>query len=311
MSGLGPATGVSVVIPTRDKPASLRVTLACLAAQRDLSAAQVVLVDDGVGEQTSAVAREAGAYLDLLVVPGPHRGRAAARNAGARRASHELLVFVDDDILVGDRFLAAHQQAAADDAFTHGPLREMAAAARWLRQVDGASLPDVRAARDRILAGTAGPLYRLVPNSLERTVAAMADGELPDVAPWLGSVGGNVGMPRRAWEAAGGYDEDFGRDWGCEDLELGLRLHRMGLRRRLVAGAAGVHLSHARPGRWEEHERTLGHFTRKHPIASVRALPALLSVEGTPRSYVETVRALTERPSDDSPRTAGAGRRHA
>jgi GT2 family glycosyltransferase len=204
-------------------------------------------------------------------------------------------VFVDDDILFGDGFLAAHGQAAADDAFTHGPLREMAAAARWLRSVEAASPAEIRAGRDRILAGTAGPLYRLVPNSLERAIAEMAEGALPDVAPWLGCVGGNVGMPRRAWEEVGGYDEGFGRDWGCEDLELGLRLYQAGLRRRVIAGASGVHLSHARPGRWAEHERTMAHFVGKHPIPSVRALSALLAADGTPSSYVEIVQAQTEK----------------
>jgi GT2 family glycosyltransferase len=287
-----PADAVSVVVPTRDKPDSLRVTLACLAGQRDVSAPEVVLVDDGTGPGTTQVAAEAAAHLDLMVVQGPRRGRAAARNAGAAKASRSLVVFLDDDILVGDGFLAAHCQAASDDAFGHGPLREMAGAARWLRGLVGASPGDIRAARDLVLQERAGPPYRLVTNGLERAISAMAAGEVPDVAPWLGSVGGNVAMPRHAWERAGGFDEDFGLDWGCEDLELGLRLHRMGLHRRLVTGASGVHLSHARPGRWEQHERTMQHFIDKHPIASVRALPALLCADGTAQAYITTVQEL-------------------
>jgi glycosyltransferase involved in cell wall biosynthesis len=284
---------VSVVVPTRDKPASLRVTLACLSGQRDVPRPEVVLVDDGTGPQTAAVAEEAAAHLDLVVVEGPRRGRAAARNAGAAKASRPLLVFLDDDIVTGEGFLAAHLAADSDLTFGHGPLREMPAAARWLRALDGAAPHDVRAARDLALAERAGPLYRLVTNGLERTIAAMVAGEVPDVAPWLGSVGGNVALTRQSWERSGGFDEEFGPDWGCEDLELGLRLHGMGLRRRLVVGAAGIHLSHARPGRWDEHERTMRYFTSKHPIASVRALPALLSADGTARAYVAAVRALT------------------
>lgn len=295
-----PRSQVSVVVPTRDKPSSLRVTLACLAGQRDLPGAEVVLVDDGADRRTAEVAAEAATHLNLVVVEGPRRGRAAARNAGAARASRPLLVFLDDDILVGDGFLAAHRQAASEDVFGHGPLQEMPAAARWLRRLDGAPLEEVRAARDRLFEGRAGPPYRLITNVLERTVAAMAAGELPDVAPWLGSVGGNVTMSRQAWEQAGGFDEDFGLDWGCEDLELGLRLHAMGRRRRVVPGASGVHLSHARPGRWDEHERTMRHFAGKHPLASVRALPALLCADGTPQTYVAAVQALASGGGDQA-----------
>jgi GT2 family glycosyltransferase len=302
-----PAPRLSVVIPTRDRPSRLRLTLACIARQRHVGNAQIILVNDGTSAQTQAVVAEASAHLDLVIVSGPRRGRAAARNAGAAEATAGHMVFLDDDILVGERFLDAHLAAAADGVFGHGSLREMPAAARLLAETDGAPWDELRVVADRAQTGARDRRYRLVANALERAIEAMADGTLEDVAPWLGCVGANVSMPRRAWERAGGFDEDFGLAWGCEDLELGFRLHGLGLRRVVVRSAAGVHLSHARPGRWDEHNRNMGRFVGKHPVPSVRALPALLCASGTPRGYVEAVRAASTDSDSQSQREPGAG----
>jgi glycosyltransferase involved in cell wall biosynthesis len=293
---------ISVVIPAKDRASSLRLTLACLAGQTDIGDAQIIVVNDGADQETAAVAALAAGYLDLTIVAGPRRGRAAARNAGAARATASQLIFLDSDILVGDRFLSAHLAAGDGGSFGHGPLRELPAAARLLAELAAASPSDIRRARDRILAGSAGPPYRLRANALERAIEAMADGAIDDVAPWLGCVGANVRMPRSAWELAGGYDEAFGVYWGCEDLELGYRLHALGLRRTFVRDAAGIHLSHVRPGRWHEHSRNLDLFVAKHPVASVGALAALLCADGTPVSYVEAVQASSSEGADQGRR---------
>jgi glycosyltransferase involved in cell wall biosynthesis len=46
----------SVVVPARDAAATLRRTLACLAAQRDAPEFEVIVVDDGSRDGTAAVA---------------------------------------------------------------------------------------------------------------------------------------------------------------------------------------------------------------------------------------------------------------
>jgi glycosyltransferase involved in cell wall biosynthesis len=283
----------SVVIPTRDKASRLRLTLACLAGQAWVPAPEVVVVDDGSTDATPAVLAAAAADLPgLVVVPGGGGGRAVARNLGAGRAGGELLVFLDDDVLVGPGFLAAHRARARPDRFTHGRLRELPAAERLVAGLAGAAAGGARELRDALHAGgSRDPRHRLVANALERAVEAMSAGVLPDVAPWLGCVGANVSMPRAAWAALGGFDERFGRRWGCEDLELGLRLHAAGLCRQFAPDALGVHLTHPRPGRWAEHARSLDQLAALHPLAGVRALDALLSAAGDPHRYVEQVLA--------------------
>jgi len=284
---------VSVVVPTLDKAPRLRLVLACLAGQQlPRGEWEVVVVDDGCRDQTAAVLAEAAEWLPLRVVPGPGRGRAAVRNHGAAHARGGHLVFLDDDVLVGDGFLRAHRAAAGADTFVHGPLRELPASQRLLDELAGASYGQVRRRRAAVLDGSAGPRYRLVANELERAVEAMESGRLPDVAPWLGCVGANLGLPRSAWERSGGFDKDFGTTWGCEDLHFGLVLHGLGLRRTLAAEALGVHLTHARPDRWEAHARNQERFAGRHPLPAVRALPVLLGPRGDPAGYVAAVQAL-------------------
>jgi GT2 family glycosyltransferase len=292
---------VSVIIPTRDKASRLRLTLACLAEQRDAPPTEVVLVDDGSRDATAEVA--SAAELPLRVVTGPGAGRAAARNLGASHSRAPYLVFLDDDILVSPNFVVAHLAAARPDRFVHGRLRELSFADRLVAELDGASPAWIRATRDQLVEGGAGPRYRCFSNALERAVEGMADGSLPDAAPWLGCVGANVGMPRTAWQATGGFDERFGTRWGCEDLELGLRLHHAGLERRWAAAASGIHLTHRRPDRWEQHEGNLELFSRLHPTPAVTELAELLSSRGDPRRYIAMV-MLAESERDSSGRTA-------
>ncbi|MET9401508.1 glycosyltransferase family 2 protein [Kitasatospora sp. NPDC002965] len=295
--------GPAVVVPTRGDHERLRVTLACLAVQSAAPGHEVIVVDDNdaggaAAEGFAGVLGQARDWLPLRVVPGPGRGRAAARNAGAAAADGAgWLVFLDADVIVGPHFLAAYAEAAEPGCFLHGRMRELPTAARLLSEVADAPPAVVR----ELVAGLAdpgappdrNPRRRTVANALERAVEAMEAGVVPDVAPWLGLVGANSAVERELWRRAGGFDEEFGRLWGCEDLELGLRLYDLGARRRLVPEAGGVHLSHARPDRWDQHDRNLARFSDLHPRPSVRALAALLGPEGSPERYAAAVLAAT------------------
>lgn len=281
---------VSVVVPTHNKADRLRLTLRALARTVPDAPFEVVVVDDLCTDTTGAVLAEAAAAgLPLRVVSGPRRGRAAARNAGAAAARGRLLVFLDDDILVDESFVRAHVDAhrgvggrpiggAAPGrwALVHGPLRELPGAGRL---VAAAPAHPHRSAM-------AGEFGRTVTNALERLVLAMADGTAPAVAPWLACVGANVSLPAERWAATGGFDETFGTVWGCEDLEYGYRSHAAGAAIMIAPGAAGIHLTHARPGRWAEHAVNLDRFVTLHPDPAVRALGSLLAANGTPAGYL-------------------------
>lgn len=103
MNGPDPRPGVSVVVATRNRAASLDRLLGAIAAQVDCPVPfEVVVVDDGSDDETpSVVARHGHVYLRMH-----HVGPAAARNAGWRAARGEVIVFTDDDCVPAPTWLA-------------------------------------------------------------------------------------------------------------------------------------------------------------------------------------------------------------
>jgi glycosyltransferase involved in cell wall biosynthesis len=119
-----PATpAVSVVVPTRDRARYLEVSLASLMRQSFDQPYEVIVADDASSDATERVAAEGGAKVVRLPEPsGPN----AARNAGIRAASAELIALVDDDVDVPPGWLAAVVDGARrhpDAEAFGGPIR--------------------------------------------------------------------------------------------------------------------------------------------------------------------------------------------
>ena len=86
--------GVTVVIPTRDRPSLLADALASVEAQQS-RAAHTVVVDDGSAEPPLPLA---GPAVEVLRHPRA-LGVAAARNGGLEQVETEWVAFLDDDDL--------------------------------------------------------------------------------------------------------------------------------------------------------------------------------------------------------------------
>jgi GT2 family glycosyltransferase len=112
----------SIVVPTRNRAAYLRVALASLVPQAVAEGADVLVVVDGPDPESEAIAAELG--VRCVVHPRP-RGLNGARNTGIDGTGGELVVFVDDDVAVRPGWLAALRRAAGEqadvDCFT-GPI---------------------------------------------------------------------------------------------------------------------------------------------------------------------------------------------
>ena len=89
---------VSLIIPTYHRARQLQVTLAAIARQTwPAEAREVIVVDDGSGDDTRAVV-ESSPLTGCRYIAQPNRGATLARNLGAEHARGEALVFLDDDI---------------------------------------------------------------------------------------------------------------------------------------------------------------------------------------------------------------------
>jgi glycosyltransferase involved in cell wall biosynthesis len=123
------APAISVIVPTRNRAASLRVALASLSAlEFPTDAFEVIVVDNGSTDDTAAAAAafaRSHPALSLRTVAEPEPGLLAGRHRGAREARAPLMAFVDDDVEVSPRWLAAVVDAFADPAvhLVGGPSR--------------------------------------------------------------------------------------------------------------------------------------------------------------------------------------------
>ncbi|MGE3267543.1 MAG: glycosyltransferase family 2 protein [Chloroflexota bacterium] len=96
-------SSISVVIPTHGRPDLLRRCLTSLLAQEfPADRMEIVVVEDGGPGAAEAVVHEAskrsvGVRLSYLAVP--QGGPGAARNAGLRLATGDVIAFTDDDTI--------------------------------------------------------------------------------------------------------------------------------------------------------------------------------------------------------------------
>jgi hypothetical protein len=101
-----PRPELSVVIPTRNRVASVASTIGAVLEQEGITF-EVVVVDDGSTDGTAeGLAEIACREPRLRVVREEHGGVGAARNAGMRAAVGRLIVFLDDDDTPEEGWLA-------------------------------------------------------------------------------------------------------------------------------------------------------------------------------------------------------------
>jgi GT2 family glycosyltransferase len=216
---------ISVVIPTFERPAKLSRCLRGLAAAAAPAGGfEVVVVDDGGSTSTESIVADFRGALDLQLVRQAHAGPAAARNAGARRATRPHLAFLDDDCVPGSDWLRAlEQRLGASPATAVGG-----------RTVN--ALPE--------------NLYSTATQLVVDYLCAYRDRRNPQPAFFASN---NLALPRDAFLEIGGFDASFLEPAG-EDRDLCDRWRRSGFD-MVFAPDAVVH--HA-------HDLTLATYWRLH-----------------------------------------------
>jgi glycosyltransferase involved in cell wall biosynthesis len=116
---------VSVVIPARDAETTLVRQLDALAVQTYAGAWELVVVDSASSDGTAAAAERWSGTQPLRVEKLDRPGMNHARNAGARLASGELIVYCDADDEVAPGWLAAMTAAAVDADLVGGELEHV------------------------------------------------------------------------------------------------------------------------------------------------------------------------------------------
>jgi glycosyltransferase involved in cell wall biosynthesis/peptidoglycan/xylan/chitin deacetylase (PgdA/CDA1 family) len=234
----------SIVIPTYERREIVARSVAALNNQsfRDF---EVVVVDDGSSDGTADALRALEVDFPLEVISRPNEGASVARNVGAAAASGEFLLFLDDDMEADSEMLAEQDRSlreGADMVLGHLPLH-----------------PD---SPDNLLSQGVG---RWAEKRRERLEGIA--GELPITE--LNT--GQMSISRANFERLGGFDPSFTQEglYGGEDLDMGYRVGRAGL--RLVFNPAAISYQYyaVDPGDYTRRTRETGRSAQqlraKHP----------------------------------------------
>ena len=240
--GPGDQDRLTVVVSTYEWPEALHAVLHALSEQSDRRF-DVVVADDGSGAETALVVqRWQGRFRERLThIWHPDEGfRAArARNLGALARDSDLLVFLDGDCVPRRDFVRAARAAAQPGWFGVGRRLHLSSAftrrvlqrdvpihrwslTRWLPERRHCTALAPLTARDRRKVGRLGvPEFIPDKNAYSPVFLATAD-----------------------FERVNGYDLRY-EGWGEEDVDLAIRLRRLGLRCGHLGGAGTVlHLWH-------------------------------------------------------------------
>ena len=203
---------LSIIVPAHNEEAFIRRTLRALdAAARDAGVPfEIIVVDDASTDRTAAIAAAQGARI----VGADVRQIAAARNAGARAALGDQLMFVDADTIVPSAALRAAVERMDAGAVGGGasPVFDAGTPA-WARRTIGFTVWFMRT---------------------------------------MGWAAGCFLFARRdAFERAGGFDERY---FASEEIHLSRALKRLGrfviLRERVVTSGRKAHAYSAGHALW-------------------------------------------------------------
>lgn len=231
---------VSVVIPVfEDGERALSAAHSILTqVLPGASSLEVIVVDDGSRDDSLAsFASFPDARVRVLRLT-QNQGRSAARNAGAKEARANIVVFMDSDCLpLNNGFLAAH-----------------------LNVLDRGHV-----ASTGHVTGTGGGFWE----RYQRDASLRRQHQHSRGHGYAGS-SQNLAVLKSAFEQAGGFDIDY-RHYGFEDRDLLLRLCEVGT----VAWADGASVCHldalTLPGicrkMTEAGEYSAGPFATRHPAA--------------------------------------------
>ncbi len=242
-----PGERIAVILSTYNWPRALELSLAGYARQT-WPGFQLLIADDGSGEETRAVIERARQESGLDIVHVWHEDRGFCKSEILNRAilatGRDYLIFSDGDTIPRPDLIEVHAHEALPDRFLAGgyiKLPQATSAAITLDDVHSGRIFELRWLRARG--------YRPGRHAL-RFTRSDGWGRLLDriTSRKVRWVGNNASTWREHLLQANGFDMEMG--YGGQDAALGDRLENLGVApRRIRYRTLALHLHHDRPWR--------------------------------------------------------------
>jgi glycosyltransferase involved in cell wall biosynthesis len=206
-----------VVIPVFNRLDVLRRVLLAINKQSLQSESfEVILVDDGSGENLTGVLNSLKLPYPIKLLKQAHLGPAAARNFGAKQSQGEVIVFLDSDMIVTPSFLTehlhCHQSGHHDNVVGNlvvGP-----------RYIDSSGLCDPLEMLDYFPDGSDLRLQKQ-PITYQEAFTC------------------NLSIHKGDWQKSGGFDERLVNSF--EDIEFAYRAVSRGMKIQMAEKAIAYH----------------------------------------------------------------------
>ena len=203
-----PALSLSVVICTCNRPEALH---RCLHSLDELTQPpqEIVVVDNA--PSTEATRQLIDQRPDVRYVAEPRPGLSAARNAGLRQSTGDIVAFTDDDVTVHPNWTARLQCRFADPA---------------VQVVTGLILPAELETKAQLLFQQGHSGFGWGYRALTFDASFVESTKKWGTPVWRIGAGANMAFRRSVFEQVGGFDERLGAGTaGCsEDSELWYRV---------------------------------------------------------------------------------------
>lgn len=202
----------SIIIPTYNRLPILEKCLKALENQvftpELLIKYEIILIDDGSIDATLEWLKKNQAdFPHVRLFTQEHCGPAAARNLGIEKAQGETIIFIDSDLVVTEKFLYSHATTLLEAG----------------KKINS----------DRLFT------YGRVVNTANFANPTSEPYKITDFSAAYFATG-NVAIARKWLVEAGLFDTRF-QFYGWEDLELGVRLKKLGLKLIKCPEAVGYH----------------------------------------------------------------------
>lgn len=293
MDSVNNRISTSIIIPTYNKRSRLIVTLESIKRLKLSNRLEVIIVNDGSDDDTQDILDKFHGEMihtekiRVKILKIENSGRSVARNRGIEVANGELIIFSDDDLILDNMFVLWHEEMHRNykNAVIHGKINSLPYLKFFISPmspelVDGGQA--IGLLKNKVIKLNMfqnGVLEKYLKENarvskFEKDIKDLFDctNVTESIFRWIGFTGGNVSVQKHFLNEVGQFDPCMGKEWGCEDIELGYRLFQYGLNFYYCENAINYHMNHYRKDFLEIHNSSFQYFEDKYEDYAIHML---------------------------------------